>query len=215
MLLPQETMFNESSTKLQSDGRPVSSSVGDGTLSADNVKSDQHPSASSCLVKCLLQRLCSLLRPTKCSPASNTHPTAEKMPDAEAAGTTQAEKVAAHSEQLIRTARRKIGQKSEPHLLGRDDKPRKDAPASSGPTRCKPSSQRASTGPRKRKNGLARCSLTRMWGHGRWITACDGSFAWERPCCLWSKRCRLVCHPCPWGRLGSLCSGSSARNYLS
>ena len=138
MLLPQETMFNESSAKLQSDGRPVSSSAGDNTLSADKVKSGQRPSASSCSVKCLLQRLCSLFRPSKCSPASNTHPTAEKMPDAEASGTTRAEKVAAHSEQLIRTARRMIGQKSEPHLLGRDDTPRKDAPTSSGPTRCKP-----------------------------------------------------------------------------
>ena len=149
MLLPQETMFNESSTKLQSDGRPVSSSVGDDTLSADNVKSDQTPSASHCLVKCLLQRLCSLFRPTKCSPASNTHPTAEKMPDAEAADTTQAEKVAAHSEQLIRTARRMVGQKSEPHLLGRDDTPLQDTPASSGPTRCNPPAQRASHGPRE------------------------------------------------------------------
>ena len=149
MLLPQETMFNESFAKLQSDGRPVSSSVGDGTLSADNVKSNQTPSASPCLVKCLLQRLCFLFWPTKCSPASNTHPTAEKMPDAEAADTTQAEKVAAHSEQLIRTARRTIGQKSEPHLLGRDDTPRKDTPASSGPTRCKPPAQRASHGPRE------------------------------------------------------------------
>ena len=149
MLLPQETMFNESSTNLQSDGRPVSSSVGDGTLSADNVKSNQTPSASPCLVKCLLQRLCSLFRPTKCTPASNTHPTAEKMPDAEAAGATKAEKVAAHSEQLVRTARRMVGQKSEPHLLGPDDTPRKGAPASSGPTRCKPPAQRASHGPRE------------------------------------------------------------------
>ena len=149
MLLPQETMFNESSTNLQSDGRPVSSSVGEDTLSADNVKSDQTPPASPCLVKCLLQRLCSLFRPTKCIPASNTHPTAEKMPDAEAADTTQAEKVAAHSEQLIRTARRMVGQKSEPHLLGQDDTPRKDTPASSGPTRCKPPAQRASSGPRE------------------------------------------------------------------
>ena len=149
MLLPQETMFNESSTKLQSDGRPVSSSVGDDTLSADNVKSDPHPSASPCSVKCLLQRLCSLLRPSKCTHPSNTHPTAEKMPDTEAAGTTQADKVAAHSEQLIRTARRMVGQKSEPHLLGQDDTPRKDTPASSGPTRCKPPAQRASSGPRE------------------------------------------------------------------
>ena len=149
MLLPQETMFNESSTNLQSDGRPVSSSVGDDTLSADKVKSDPHLSAPPCLVKCLLQRLCSLFRPTKCSPASNTHPTAEKMPDAEAADTTQAEKVAAHSEQLVRTARRMVGQKSEPHLLGQDDTPRKDTPASSGPTRCKPPAQRASSGPRE------------------------------------------------------------------
>ena len=149
MLLPQETMFNESSTKLQSDGRPVSSSVGDDTLSADKVKSGQRPSASSCSVKCLLQRLCSLFRPTKCSPASNMHPTAEKMPDTEASGTTKADKVAAHSEQLIRTARRTIGQKSEPHLLGQDDTPRKDTPASSRPTRCKPPAQRASHGPRE------------------------------------------------------------------
>ena len=149
MLLPQETMFNESSAKSYADGRLESSSVGDGTLSAENVKSGQRPSASSCSVKCLLQRLCSLFRPSKCSPASNTHPTAEKMPDTEAAGTTQADKVAAHSEQLIRTARRTIGQKSEPHLLGRDDTPRKDTPASSRPTRCKPPAQRASHGPRE------------------------------------------------------------------
>ena len=128
MSLPQEILSNESSTKSYADGRLESSSVGDGTLSAENVKSGQRPSASSCSVKCLLQRLCSLFRPTKCSPASNTPPTAEKMPDTEAAGTTQAEKEAAHSEQLIRTARRKIGQKSEPHLLGRDDTPRKDTP---------------------------------------------------------------------------------------
>ena len=97
MLLPQETMFNESSTKLQSDGRPVSSSVGDDTLSADNVKSNQNPSASPCLVKCLLQRLCSLFRPSKCSPASNTHPTAEKQPASEPASIPQADKVSSHS----------------------------------------------------------------------------------------------------------------------
>ena len=149
MLLPQETMFNESSTKLQSDGRPVSSSVGDDTLSADNVKSNQTPPASPCLVKCLLQRLCSLFRPTKCNPASNTHPTAEKMPASDPASIPQADKVSAHSEQLIRTARRTMGQKSEPHLLGQDDTPRKDTPASSGPTRCKPPAQRASHGPRE------------------------------------------------------------------
>ena len=149
MLLPQETMFNESSTKLQSDGRPVSSSVGDDTLSADNVKSNQTPSASPCLVKCLLQRLCSLFRPTKCSPASNTHPTAEKMPDAGTTGKTKADKVPAHSERLIQPARRMIGQKSETHRHGPDNTPPKDAAASSGPTRCKPPAQRASSGPRE------------------------------------------------------------------
>ncbi len=147
MLLPQETMFNESSTKSHADGRPVSSSVGESTLSAENVKSDPHPPASPCLVKCLLQRLCSLFRPIKCSPASNMHPTAEKMPDTEAAGTTQADKVAAHSEQLIQTARRMVGQKSEPHLLGRDDTPRKDTPHPPG---------RQGTSPQRREHRMGR-----------------------------------------------------------
>ena len=147
MLLPQETMFNESSTKLQSDGRPVSSSVGDGTLSADNVKSNQNPSASPCLVKCLLQRLCSLFRPTKCSPASNTHPTAEKQPTSEPAGIPQADKVPTHS-----TASQPDGPKNDRAKEGpASSRPRQYKPqgadASSGPTKCKPPSQRASPGP--------------------------------------------------------------------
>ena len=140
MLLPQETMFNESSTKLQSDGRPVSSSAGDNTLSAENVKSGKRPSASSCSVKCLLQRLCSLFRPTKCSPASNTHPTAEKMPDSEPASIPQADKVTTHS-----TASQPDGPKNDRAKEGpassrpRDYKPQ-GAPAFSGPTACKPKS---------------------------------------------------------------------------
>ena len=148
MLLPQETMFNESSTKLQSDGRPVSSSVGDGTLSADNVKSDPHPSASPCLVKCLLQRLCSLFRPTKCSPASNTHPTVEKMLASDPASIPQADKVPSHS-----TASQPDGPKNDRAKAGpASSRPRQYKPqsadASSGPRRCKPPSKRASFGPR-------------------------------------------------------------------
>ena len=153
MLLPQETMFNESSTKLQSDGRPVSSSVGDDTLSADNVKSDPHSSASPCLVKCLLQRLCSLFRPSKCIPASITHPTAEKQPASEPASIPQADKVPTHS-----TASQPDGPKNDRAKEGpASSRPRQYKPigseASLGPTRCKPPSQRASTGPRKRKTG--------------------------------------------------------------
>jgi hypothetical protein len=149
MLLPQETMFNESSTNLQSDGRPVSSSVGDNTLSADNVKSDPHPSASPCLVKCLLQRLCSLFRPSKCTHPSNTHPTAEKQPASEPAGMTQADKVPAHS-----TTAQSDGPKNERAKAGSaSSRPRYYKPivadASSGPTRCKPPAQRASSGPRE------------------------------------------------------------------
>ena len=148
MLLPQETMFNESSTNLQSDGRPVSSSVGDDTLSADNVKSDPHSSASPCLVKCLLQRLCSLFRPTKCSPASNTHPTAEKMLASDPASIPQADKVPSHS-----TASQPDGPKNDRAKAGpASSRPRQYKPqsadASSGPRRCKPPSQRASFGPR-------------------------------------------------------------------
>ena len=148
MLLPQETMFNESSTNLQSDGRPVSSSVGDDTLSADNVKSNQNPSASPCLVKCLLQRLCSLFRPTKCSPASNTHPTAEKMPTSDPASIPQADKVPTHS-----TASQPDGPKDDRSKEGTaSSRPRQYKPqgsdASSRPTRCKPPAQRASFGPR-------------------------------------------------------------------
>ena len=147
MLLPQETMFNESSAKLQSDGRPVSSSAGDNTLSAENVKSGKRPSASSCSVKCLLQRLCSLFRPTKCSPASNTHPTAEKQPTSEPAGIPQADKVSAHS-----TTAQSDGPLNDRAKEGaassrlRQYKPQ-GAEASSGPTSCKPPSWRASPGP--------------------------------------------------------------------
>ena len=149
MLLPQETMFNESSTKLQSDGRPVSSSVGDDTLSAENVKSGKRPSASSCSVKCLLQRLCSLFRPTKCSPASDIHPTAEKMPDSEPASIPQADKVPTHS-----TASQPDGPKNERAKEGpASSRPRQYKPqsaeASLGPTKCKPPAQRALSGPRE------------------------------------------------------------------
>ena len=148
MLLLQEILFNESSAKLQSDGRPVSSSVGESTLSADNVKSDHRPSASPCLVKCLLQRLCSLFRPTKCSPASNTHPTAEKQPASEPASIPQADKVPAHS-----TASQPDGPKNDRAKAGTaSSRPRQYKPqgadASSGPTRCKPPTWRASPGPR-------------------------------------------------------------------
>ena len=148
MLLPQETMFNESSTKLQSDGRPVSSSVGDDTLSADNLKSNQNPSASPCLVKCLLQRLCSFFRPTKCSPASNTHPTAEKQPASNPASIPQADKVPAHS-----TPSQPDGPKNDRAKEGpASSRPRQYKPQSaetfSWPTRCKPPAQRASPGPR-------------------------------------------------------------------
>ena len=149
MLLPQETMFNESSTKLQSDGRPVSSSVGDDTLSADNVKSNQTPSASPCLVKCLLQRLCSLFRPTKCSPASNTHPTAEKMLASDPASIPQADKVPTHS-----TTAQSDGPLNDRAKEGaassrlRQYKPQ-GADASSGPTSCKPPAWRALSGPRE------------------------------------------------------------------
>ena len=148
MLLPQETMFNESSTKLQSDGRRVSSSVGDDTLSADNVKSNQTPSTSPCLVKCLLQRLCSLFRPTKCSPASNTHPTAEEQPASDPASIPQADKVPAHC-----TTAQSDGPKNDRAKEGpASSRPRQYKPqgsdASSGPTRCKPPTWRASPGPR-------------------------------------------------------------------
>ena len=148
MLLPQETMFNESSTKLQSDGRPVLSSVGDGTLSADSVKSDQNPSASSCLVKCLLQRLCFLFWSSKCSPAENTHPTAEKQPASEPASIPQADRVPTHC-----TTSQSDGPKNERAKEGpASSRPRQYKPqgadASSGPTRCKPPTWRASSGPR-------------------------------------------------------------------
>ena len=148
MLLPQETMFNESSTKLQSDGRPVSSSAGDNTLSADNVKSDPHSSASPCLVKCLLKRLCSLFRPTKCSPASNTHPTAEKQPASEPASIPQADKVPTHS-----MAAQPDGPKDDrAKEITASSRPRQNmpqgAPASSGPKGCKSPSQDALSGPR-------------------------------------------------------------------
>ena len=142
-------MFNESSTKLQSDGRPVSSSVGDDTLSADNVKSNQTPSASHCLVKCLILRLCSLFRPTKCSPASNTHPTAEKMPASDPASIPQADKVSNHS-----TTSQSHGPKDDRSKEGTaSSRPRQYKPqgtdASSGPTRCKPPTWRASLGPKE------------------------------------------------------------------
>jgi hypothetical protein len=148
MLLPQETMFNESSTKLQSDGRPVFSSVGDGTLSADNVKSDQNPSASSCLVKCLLQRLCSLFWPSKCSPAENTHPTAEEQPASEFACMTRADRVSGHS-----TASQSDGSKNDRAKEGTASSRLRQyipqgAPASSGPKGCKSPSQDALSGPR-------------------------------------------------------------------
>ena len=149
MLLPQETMFNESSTKLQSDGRPVSSSEGDDTLSADNVKSDQTPSATPCLVKCLLQRLCSLFRPSKCSPTSNMHPTAEKQPASEPASIPQADKVSSLS-----TTAQSDGPKNERAKEGpASSRPRQYKPqsaeASLGPTKCKPPAWRASRGPRE------------------------------------------------------------------
>ena len=137
--------------KLQSDGRPVSSSVGDDTLSADNVKSDPHPSNSPCLMKCLLQRLCSLIWPSKCSPASNTHPTAEKQPASEPASIPQADKVPTHS-----TASQPDGPKNDRAKEGpASSRPRQYKPqganASSGPTRCKPPSWSASFGPRNEK----------------------------------------------------------------
>ena len=140
MLLPQETMFNESSTNLQSDGRPVSSSVGDDTLSAENVKSDPHPSNSPCLVKCLLQRLCSLFRPSKCTPASTTHPTAEKQPTSDPASNPQADRVPTHS-----TTAQPDGPKNERAKEGpassrlRQYKPQ-GAETFSWPTACKPKS---------------------------------------------------------------------------
>ena len=141
-------MFNESSTKLQSDGRPVFSSVGDGTLSADNVKSDHKPSASSCLVKCLLQRLCSLFWPSKCSPAANTHPTAEEQPTSESVCMTRADRVSGHS-----TASQSDGSKNNRAKEGTaSSRPRQNmpqgAPASSGPKGCKFPSQGALSGPR-------------------------------------------------------------------
>ena len=149
MLLPQETMFNESSAKLQSDGRPVSSSVGDGTLSADNVKSDPHPSASPCLVTCLFQRLCSLFWPSKCNPAENTHPTAEKRPASEPASIPQADKVPTHC-----TTSQPDGPKNDRAKEGpASSRPRDyrhiSAEASLGPTKCKPPAQRALSGPRE------------------------------------------------------------------
>ena len=151
MLLPQETMFNESSTNLQSDGRPVSSSVGDDTLSADNVKSGKRPSASSCSVKCLLQRLCSLFRPTKCSPASNTHPTAEKQPASEPASIPQADKVSS----LSTTAQPDGPKDDRAKEITASSRPRQYKPigseAFSWLTRCKPPSWSASFGPRNEK----------------------------------------------------------------
>ena len=160
MLLPLETMPNESSTKLQSDGRLVYSSVGDDILSAENVKSGKRPSASSCSVKCLLQRLCSLFRPTKCSPASNTHPTAEKMPTSEPASMTQADRVPTHS-----TASQPDGPKNERAKAGpassrpRDYKPQ-GTDASSGPTRCKPPAWRASSWPREWQTSMTATGST-------------------------------------------------------
>ena len=149
MLLPQETMFNESSTKLQSDGRPVYSSVGNGTLSADNVKSNQTPSASPCLVKCLLQRLCSLFRPSKCSPASNTHPTAEKMPASDPASIPQADKVSNHSTTYQSHGPKDDRSKEGPASSRPRDYRHISAEASLGPTKCKPPAQRALSGPRE------------------------------------------------------------------
>ena len=165
MLLPQETMFNESSTKLQSDGRPVSSSVGDDTLSADNVKSDPHPSASPCLVKCLLQRLCSLFRPSKCNPASNTHPTAEKQPASEPASIPTAEEQPASEPASIPQADKVSSLSTTAQPDGPKDDRAKEITASSRPrqykpigseafswlTRCKPPSWSASFGPRNEK----------------------------------------------------------------
>ena len=148
MLLTQETMFNESFSKLQSDGRPVSSSVGDGTLSADNMKSDQHPFASSCLTKCLLQRLCSFFRPSRCSPASKTHPMAKKMSASEPASIPQADKVSSHSTTAQHDGPKNDGQNREPHWHGPDNASPKVVEALSEPTRCKPPSQRASRRPR-------------------------------------------------------------------
>ena len=149
MLLPHEPMSNESSTSLQSDGRPISSSVGDNTLSADNVKSNQNPSASPCLVKCLLQRLCSLFRPSKCTHPSNTHPTAEKQPASKPASIPQADRVPTHS-----TASQPDGPKNERVKEGlASSRPRQYKPqsaeASLGPTKCKPPAWRASRGPRE------------------------------------------------------------------
>ena len=160
MLLPLETMFNESSTNLQSDGRPVSSSVGDDTLSADNVKSNQNPSASPCLVKCLLQRLCSLFRPTKCSPASNTHPTADKMPTSDPASIPQADKVPTHC-----TTSQPDGPKNERAKAGpASSRPRDyrhiSAEASLGPTKCKPPAQRASSWPREWQTSMTATGST-------------------------------------------------------
>ena len=141
-------MFNESSTKLQSDGRLESSSVGDGTLSAENVKSDKHPSSSHCSVKCLLQRLCSLFWPSKCNPAENTHPTAEEQPASESACMTRADRVSGHC-----TASQSDGSKNNRAKEGTaSSRPRQNmpqgAPASSGPKGCKFPSQGALSGPR-------------------------------------------------------------------
>ena len=142
-------MFNESSAKLQSDGRPVSSSVGDDTLSADNVKSNQNPSASPCFVKCLLQRLCSLFRPTNCSPASNTHPTADEQPASESASMTRADRVPAHC-----TTSQPDGPKNDRAKEGLASSRPRDymsivTEASSWPTRCKSPSWRALSGPKR------------------------------------------------------------------
>ena len=130
MLLTQETMLNESSSKLQSDGRPVSSSVGDGTLSADNMKSDQHPSATPCLTKCLLQRLCSLFRPSRCSTASKTHPMAKKMSASEPASIPQADKVSSHSTTAQHDGPKNDGAKAGTALA----RPRQYKPQSRGST---------------------------------------------------------------------------------
>ncbi len=99
-------------------------------------------------MKCLLQRLCSLFRPTKCTPASNTHPTAEKMPASEPASIPQADKVFNHS-----TASQPDGPKNERAKEGTaSSRPRDyghiNAEASLGPTKCKPPAWRASSGPR-------------------------------------------------------------------
>ena len=135
-------MFNESSSKLQSDGRFESSSVGDGTLSAVNLKSDHHPSASTCLAKCLFLRLCARLWSTKCSLALNTLTTAEEQPASNPTSMTLADKVSSHC-----IASQSDGPKNDSANEGTaSSRPRQYtpqvAPTSSGPTRCKPPSHR-------------------------------------------------------------------------